>query len=238
MAATRAAACASCLRSHAHFAAVMLATGTVPMRSAHAAAPSASVSSAACGAARTSFHSMAGRTGSPRGSSVTKPCCWAPTEIAPMSAAMPVAASAAARASHHVFGSLSLAPPAPKTTCGAEPRASTVPASASTTSTFVDWVELSTPAASRLFTVGMLLEGAPPRSRAVEFFNGRERRAAAGRKITAHGFRVTKHAQDVPACEVCKFALGPAAPAQFGDEERIARYVPQALRLGERAVVV
>src|SRR5207245_1433319 len=82
----------------------------------------------------------------------------------------------------------------------AEPRASTVPSSASTTSTFVDWVELSTPAASRLFTVGMLLEGAPPRFRAVEFFNGRERRATAGRKITAHGFRVTKHAQDVPAC--------------------------------------
>ena len=46
----------------------------------------------------------------------------------------------------------------PVTVCGAVPRATTVPSAASTRSTFVDWVELSTPAASRLVTVGMLVD--------------------------------------------------------------------------------
>src|SRR6266516_1707922 len=238
MAATRLACCASCTRSHAHFAAVMLATGTVPMRRAQICAPSALVSSSACRAARTSFYSIAGTTGSPRESRVTRPCCWAATEIAPTSPAIPVAASAAARASHQFLGSLSLAPPAPATTCGAEPLASTAPSSASTTSTFVDWVELSTPATSLLLTDGMLRDSAAARARAVEFLDGRKGRAAAGRQIAAHRLRVAEHPHDVPAGQAGQFGLGPAAPSQFGEQARVARHVRQALGLGERAVVV
>ncbi len=93
----------SCSASHAHFVTVKEAPGTLPVRSAQAfGPPSSSISRVACGAERTSFHSIAGRTGSPWASRVTSPCCWPPIDTAAASrAASPHWRRASPRASHH-----------------------------------------------------------------------------------------------------------------------------------------
>ena len=102
-------------RSQAQRVTVNDATGTTPTRSAQASAPSRSRSSAASGAERVSFHSTAGRSGRPSSSVTTRPCCWPATEIAPISPARPVPASAVRSASHQTAGSVSRAPPVPVT---------------------------------------------------------------------------------------------------------------------------
>ena len=84
----------------------------------------------------------------PAPSRTTRPCCCAPMLMAAMSRATPVMARASRSAVHQPFGSLSRAPPVPVTSCGARPRATCTPVSASITTTVVDWVELSTPATS------------------------------------------------------------------------------------------
>ena len=103
-------------------------------------------SAAASSADSVSFQSFAGRSGRPAPSSTTRPCCWPATEMAAISAARPVWRRASRRACHQTSGSVSRAPPVPVTVCGARPRATTVPVSASTTTTLVDCVEASTPA--------------------------------------------------------------------------------------------
>jgi hypothetical protein len=146
IASVAAASSGSVRRSQAQRVTVNDATGTTPTRSAQASAPSASRSEAASGAERVSFHSTAGRSGLPSASLTTSPCCCPATEIAPISAARPVCASAARSASHQTAGSVSRAPSAPVTSCGARPPATTRPSSGSTTSTLVACVEQSTPA--------------------------------------------------------------------------------------------
>ena len=122
---------------------VKAATGTEPVTSAHASAPSSATIRAASGADSVSFQSFAGRRARPRWSSRTIPCCCPATEIAATSGA-PAAATAWASPSHHASGSCSLHGGC-ATGCGARPEATNAPESASRTSTFVAWVELSTP---------------------------------------------------------------------------------------------
>ncbi len=108
-AATRAAASGSCSASQASLDTVNEATGTDPTPSAQACGPpSCSVSRAACGAERVSFHSRAGRTTSPAESRATMPCCWAPTATAATSSRPPAAAAASCRAVHQCRGSISV----------------------------------------------------------------------------------------------------------------------------------
>jgi hypothetical protein len=120
---------------------------TEPTRAAQPSGPPrAATRAAASGPERVSFQRIAGRRGRRSEPRTTRPCCWAPTETAASSPARPVAARAAARASAQIPGSVSLAPPEPVTVWGALAVATTWPPSASTTTTLVDWVELSTPA--------------------------------------------------------------------------------------------
>ena len=122
---------------------VKLATGTSPTASAQACAPpSSAMRSAASGAERTSFHSSAGRTTSPAASSATMPCCWALTASASTPSSRPPD-DAACHASHQAAGGVSV-----PGGCGALPSRTVAPVSASTTTTLVDCVELSTPATS------------------------------------------------------------------------------------------
>ena len=139
--------CSGSLRcSHDSLVIVNAATGTLPQASAHAAAPPGSCFSSqpASGADSVSFQSLAGRTTSPAASSTTMPCCWPPTAIA-ATAGEPASAHAASKADHQAPGSCSLRGGVVGG-CGARPTATTVPVSASRTSTLVDCVELSTPA--------------------------------------------------------------------------------------------
>ncbi len=116
--------------------------GTLPVRRAHSAGPpSSAMSSRVCGAARMSFQRMAGRMTSPAPSRATIPCCCAATPTAPARASRP--SPAWHSASHQYAGSHSV-----PSGCGADPVATTAPSSARQSTTFVDWVELSTPATS------------------------------------------------------------------------------------------
>lgn len=86
--------------------------------------------------------------GEPSASSVTRPCCWPPTETAAAwRAAGPQARTASVSADHQSRGSLSR--PAPVVTrCGAWPVATIRPVPTSTTRALADWVELSIPTTS------------------------------------------------------------------------------------------
>ena len=69
----------SCRATQRSLLTVVAATGTTPVASAQACAPSSPTRSAAASAERVSFHSRAGRTTSSASSSRTMPCCWPPT---------------------------------------------------------------------------------------------------------------------------------------------------------------
>jgi hypothetical protein len=131
-------------RSQASLVMVKEAVGTEPHAAAHPSGPRAATSSAAWGADSTSFQSLAGWTGWPAASRATSPCCWPATERA-ATRCEPAASQACQRASHHAWGSCSLRGGA-TAGWGAVPVASTVPSSASQTTTLHDWVEESTPA--------------------------------------------------------------------------------------------
>ena len=93
--------------SHDSLAIVSAATGTVPHALAHASGPpNCLISQPASGADSVSFHSLAGRTGEPRASHATSPCCWAATEMAATDGA-PAWAHAVSKADHHAAGSCS-----------------------------------------------------------------------------------------------------------------------------------
>ena len=86
-------------------------------------------------------------------SRVTTPSCCAAIEIASILEAYPVLSIALAKASHQFSGSVSLAPPERKTLWATLPVAFISPLSISTTKTFVDWVEQSTPATSLVLII-------------------------------------------------------------------------------------
>ena len=137
--------CAGSARaSQRSFVTVKLATGTEPTASAQRRGPPSSATrSAAARRGRVSFHSSAGRTTSPvvvqahhavllaadadRGDAVEQPAGGRLRERVPTTAA----------------GSTSVA-----SGCAARPSRTTAPVSASHTTTFVDWVDESTPATS------------------------------------------------------------------------------------------
>src|SRR5205085_3660472 len=128
---------------------VSAAAGTVPQALAHASGPpSCLMSHAASGAVSVSFHSLAGRSGEPSLSHATRPCCWAATEIAATDGD-PASVHADPKADHHAAGSCSLRG-GETTGCDARPEATSVPESASRTSTLVAEVDESTPATRRM----------------------------------------------------------------------------------------
>ena len=132
---------------------VVAATGTSPVASAQAWAPSSATRSSAACAERVSFHSSAGRTTSPCSSSSTMPCCWPPTAIAETPSRMP-SPLASRHASHQWRGSTSV-----PSGCEARPVRTTSPVSASQTTTLQDWVEVSTPATSGRSGMAVTLAG-------------------------------------------------------------------------------
>ena len=120
---------------------VNAATGTLPTASAHMAGPPSSVTrSLASGADRVSFHNKAGRTTSPLSSKATIPCCCPAIEMAETSSSSPPE-QASPKAVHHSSGATSV-----PSGCDARPSRTQAPVSASRTTTFTDWVEVSTPA--------------------------------------------------------------------------------------------
>ena len=85
-------------RSQRSLAPVKEATITLPTSRAQACGPpSSSTSRSAWGAAEVSFHSIARRTGSPRSSTATMPCCWPATATASARSISPEAARPSAR---------------------------------------------------------------------------------------------------------------------------------------------
>ena len=140
--------------------------------------------SAAASAERVSFHSRAGRTTSPASSSSTMPCCWPPTASAetPSSSPSDVASS---HAVHQWRGSTSV-----PSGWAARPARTTSPVSASHTTTLHDWVEVSTPATSGRWVMGVLpdggcrcVRGAGPRTPILSGGPGTPPRTAAGRTL-------------------------------------------------------
>ena len=134
----------SCSAVQRSLVTVKLATGTLPTACAHASAPpSSSTSSVAASPLRVSFHSRAGRTTLPASSRSTMPCCWPATAMDSTPSRSPC--EACSNACHQTCGSISV-----PSGCAADADRWTSPVSASQTTTFVDWVEQSTPA-----TIGM-----------------------------------------------------------------------------------
>jgi hypothetical protein len=121
---------------------VVAATGTTPVASAQACAPSSATRSSADPAERVSFHNSAGRTTASDSSNSTIPCCCPPTAIALTPSRMPPPL-ASCHADHQWRGSTSVPSGWP-----ARPVRTTSPVTASHTTTLHDWVEESTPATS------------------------------------------------------------------------------------------
>ena len=146
-AAVRAAFSGSWVASQRSFVAVIDATGSVPVASAHSCAPSSATRSAADCAERVSFHSSAGRTTSPSASRHTMPCCWPATAIASTPSRPPACGQRG----------LQRVPPARRVDlgaggCGARPDRTCSPVVASRMTTVQDCVDESTPA-TRLMDV-------------------------------------------------------------------------------------
>ena len=150
--AVAAAICGSRRRSQAHLEAVNEATGTTPIRDAQTPGPpNASTRPTASEAERVSFQSIAGRSGRPARPGRPGRAAGPPTEMAAISAARPVWASAARSASHQTSGWVSRAPPVPVTVCcGAADGDDVRRCRRRSTMTLVDCVEQSTPATSVL----------------------------------------------------------------------------------------
>ena len=98
--------------------------GTLPVRRAHSAGPpSSAMRSRVCGAARMSFHKIAGLITWPASSRATIPCCWAATPTAAAWSSRP--SPAWLSACHQYSGSHSV-----PSGCGAEALATMAPSSA------------------------------------------------------------------------------------------------------------
>ena len=126
------------------------AVGTLPHAKAHRSGPSLATIAAVSAADSVSFQSFAGRIERPAASTTTIPCCCAATDIARTSesfASRPAARIACPSAFHHAVGSCSLRGGLVGG-CDPAPNPKRRPLSASRISTFVDWVEESTPSTS------------------------------------------------------------------------------------------
>src|SRR5438128_1478891 len=139
--------------SHDSLLIVNDATGTEPHAFTHGSGPpSCSTSHAASGADSVSFQSLAGRITCAWSSSATSPCCWAAIAIA-TTAGVPAWRRASTSASRHFSGSCSLWG-GDVSGWEARPNPMSSPVSASRISTFVDWVDESTPRTSATSLLG------------------------------------------------------------------------------------
>ena len=150
MAAVRAAVPGSTRLTQAHFEAVNEATGTMPTRSAQAAAPPRDADEPGGVGGGPGVVPEHGRVGAAcrrrpgrQGRVAARRRRWRQSR-------RPARSGPGRRrsASHHTSGCVSRAPSLPSTVCDAWPWASMRPVSTSTTTTLVDCVEQSTPAAS------------------------------------------------------------------------------------------